>query len=430
MVHDGQPLVGRRSILGLAGAAAVGALLPACSRDDGAGVSWQAIPSYSLQGTDPKRVGYLRRQFDAYQSRAALPIRPEVSSADTAAAMSKLLLQASQGRAPDVAQVDGYVFGRMSRYAQPLTAQMSAHRLRLDDWFPSLQQVMTGGTDTVRGLQFTSDVRVLYYRKDVVRKPPSTWDEVIAMAKPLAARGLQVLFPAGRSEGAVTTTLWPQVWAQGAELFDADGQPAFESGAGYDAVRDSLAVVERCVAEGVTPARVATFGAEDDQASDVVAGRVAMFLGGNWQAAALNNALPDKDFFEAWGVAPIPSISGERHATAAGGWVWAAFTDDRRSVDTGIDWVVRTFVSDEGMAAWCTAGGYLPPRQSIYERPDYKQNPFTPVFREHLATLSRTRPAARKYLTVSNSLQVALSSVASGTSGAEQALDEALNRIA
>lgn len=428
--HDDQRAVGRRSILGLAGAAAVAALLPACSRDNGSGVSWQAIPSYSLQGTDPKRVTYLRRQFAAFQSSASLPITPEVSSADTAAAMSKLLLQASQGRAPDVAQVDGYIFGRMSRYAKPLAAQMSAHRLRVDDWFPSLQQVMTGGTDSVRGLQFTSDVRVLYYRKDVVPKPPSTWDELIAMAKPLAARGLQVLFPAGRSEGAVTTTLWPQVWAQGAELFDASGQPTFESGKAYDAVRDALAVVERCVADGVTPARVATFGAEDDQASDVVAGRVAMFLGGNWQAAALNNSLPDKNFFEAWDVAPIPSISGERHVTSAGGWVWAAFTDDRRSLDTGIDWVVRTFVSDEGMAAWCTAGGYLPPRQSIYERPDYKQNPFTPVFREHLATLSRTRPAARKYLTVSNSLQVALSSVASGTSGAEQALDEALNRIA
>lgn len=428
--HLAEVGLSRRTMLKLAGVGAVTTLLPACSVGDAGGVSWQAIPPYSLQGTDPKRVSYLRAQLEGFTAEGGRRIIPEVSSADTAAAMSKLLLQASQGRAPDVAQVDGYIFGRLARYAQPLNDQLTRHGLHLDDWFPSLQKVMTGGGQTVRGLQFTSDVRVLYYRKDVVPRPPATWDELISMAKPLRESGLQVLFPAGRSEGAVTTTVWPQVWAQGAELINADGEPAFESGKGYDAMREALAVVERCVKAGITPHRVATFGKEDDQASDVVAGRVAMFLGGNWQAAAINNVLPDKDFFEKWGVAPIPSISGERHVTSAGGWVWAGFTDDQQKIDTGVDWVMRTFVSDEGMAAWCSAGGYLPPRQSVYDRPDYTQNRFTPVFRQHLAEYSRTRPGARKYLAVSNTIQIALSSVASGDSSADRALDQALNRIA
>jgi multiple sugar transport system substrate-binding protein len=154
-----------------------------------------------------------------------------------------------------------------------------------------------------------------------------------------------------------------------------------------------------------------------------------MFVGGSWQASALNNALPAKDFFDTWAVAPVPSISGERHVTTAGGWVWAAFSDNPYEVEAGIDWVIRAYVGDDGMAAWCTAGGYLPPRQSVYANPAYKQNPFTPTFRDHLARYSRTRPGARKYLDVSNSLQIALSSVASRAVGADQALDQALNRI-
>lgn len=425
------PMLSRRRLLQLAGAGAATNVLGACGSGDGGArtVSWQAIPSYSLQGTDPKRVAYLRQQLSAYEAGSPYAIDPQVSTADTAAAMAKLLLQSSQGRAPDVAQADGYIFGRMARYAQPLTKVMDRAGLRLDDWFPSLRPLMAGGGPVVRGLQFTTDVRVLYYRRDLVPTPPTTWDDLIGMAKPLAQKGQYVLFPAGRSEGAVTTTIWPQYWGQGSELFDTSGEPAFESGKGYDAMRAALGVVERCVKEGISPARVATFGKEDDENTDIVAGRVAMFLGGNWQAAALANLIKDKDFYTTWGVTPIPSISGEAPVTSAGGWVWGAFTDDADKLRAGMDWVIRAFVSDEGMAAWCTAGGYLPPRQSVYDRPEYKQNPFTPVFREHLAKYARTRPTERKYLDVSNNMQIALSSVASGSASADGALDDALHRL-
>lgn len=419
-------LLTRRRLLQLAGVGGAAALLPACSGSGSSEVVWQAIPSYSLQGTDPARVDYLRELLTQFQAEPGPRIDPQVSSADTASAMAKLLLQASQGRAPDVAQVDGYVFGRMAGYAQPLNEHMQASGLDLQDWFPSLQPIMTGDGDTVRSLQFTSDVRVLYYRRDLVPTPPATWDELIEVAKPLAEQGLYFLFPGGRSEGAVATSLWPQYWAQGVELFDEAGDPAFAGGSGATAMRDALGVVERCLAEGISPNRVATFGSEDDQNPDIVAGRVSMFLGGSWQAAALNGTVAD--FFDTWGVAPIPSLTGE-HVTTAGGWVWAGFTEDPEQLAQGMDWVTRAYVSDEGMAAWCTAGGYLPPRQSVYDNPAYEQNPFTPTFRDHLAEYARPRPGERGYLEVSNSFQIALSSVASGTTGAGEALEQALNRI-
>jgi len=140
--------VSRRDLLKLAGVGAAAAILaPGCGTATGSdtAVSWQAIPSYSLQSTDPKRLEYLGQQRVAFEGASSYRLDPQVTSADTAAAMAKLLLQASQGRAPDVAQVDGYIFGRMAAYTQPLTDQMARAGLRLDDWFPSLQPVMTGG---------------------------------------------------------------------------------------------------------------------------------------------------------------------------------------------------------------------------------------------------------------------------------------------
>ena len=191
----------------------------------------------------------------------------------------------------------------------------------------------------------------------------------------------------------------------------------------------ALDVVRSLIDTGIVPQRVATFGREDDQNPDVVAGRTAMFIGGNWQAAALNALMPDDDFFETWGVAPIPTVSGTGFATSAGGWVWAAFAEDPDVVRAGTEWVLDTFISDEGMAKWCTLGGYLPPRASVYDHPDFQRNPFTPTFRQHLQDYARVRPSDRRYTKVSDAMQVALSSVAAGISEPKQALDQALIKI-
>lgn len=423
--------VSRRDVLrfGLGSAAALA--LGACSTSPsstaaGDSASWESIPPYSLQSTDPNRADYLRTQLAAFED-SGRQIEPRVTSTDTAAAMAKLLLQASQGRASDVAQVDGYIFGRLADYASPLDDVMAANDLRLDDWFPGLQTTMTAGGDQVRALQFTTDVRVLYYRKATVPEPPRTWDDVWSIASGGGDGGL-VTFPAGRGEGAVTTTLWPLYWGQGADLFDADGKVAFASGTNYDTMVAALGVVAESISSGATPQRVATFGNEDAQIEDVVAGRVSMFLGGNWQAAGLDTAMEGTDFFDEWGVAPLPTLDDTTPVTSAGGWVWAGFAEDE-PLATGMDWVVQAYVSDEGMAEWCSIGGYLPPRESVYDLPGYQQNAFTPIFRDHLSQYARPRPGARDYLQTSDSMQIALSSVAAGTATPDQALDDALNRI-
>ncbi|SCK05660.1 carbohydrate ABC transporter substrate-binding protein, CUT1 family [Streptomyces sp. WMMB 714] len=431
MRHPPSVTVSRRGLLRAGGAAAALALAPACA-PSGSGprtVAWQAIPPYSLQAPDPRRAAYLERRLAAHRGRSPYGVDPLVSSNDTSAAMAKLLLQASQGRAPDIAQVDSYIFGRVARYARPIGPHLKRLGLETADWFPTMRREMEPRPGDVRGLQFTSDVRVLYYRRDLVKSPPADWEEMTRSAKSLARRGYSVLYPAGRSEGAVTTTLWPAYWSRGAELFDRRGEPAFTSGKGYDAMLACLRAVQRTVEEGVTPRRVAGYDQEDDENPDIVAGRVAMFLGGSWQAAALDGLMKDEDFFRRWGVAPMPTLGGDRHVSATGGWMWAAFTDDEKKIAAGLDWVNSAYVGDRGMAAWCSLGGYLPPRRSTYRRAEYEQDPFTPVFRDHIIRYGRARPSDRKYQDVSHTMQIALSSVASGTTGAAEALDQALGRL-
>ena len=80
---------------------------------------------------------------------------------------------------------------------------------------------MRGPDGKLKALWVNTDVRVLYYRKDLVANPPKTWDDLIAQAAELSKRGLTgYLYPGGRGEGAVMEHL-PMFWSQGGELVDA-----------------------------------------------------------------------------------------------------------------------------------------------------------------------------------------------------------------
>ncbi|WP_158889639.1 extracellular solute-binding protein [Amycolatopsis anabasis] len=420
--------VSRRRLLGLAAAGAVS--LGACGTErPPRSFRWQMIPTYSLQAPSPERVDYIRARLAEYRRATGWEPLPEVSSNDINAAMAKLLLQASQGRAPEVGQVDSYVFPRFARYAKGLTDPLRRAGLRLDDWFPQFREVMTAGTGEPRAVQFNTDVRVLYYRRDLVPKPPASWDEVISVGRRTAARGKYFLFCGSRSEDSVNTALWPQYWSQGGEILNADGSAGFASGAGRQAMIDSLGFLRRLITEGITPQRISTLRGDDDVNPDVIAGNVAMFLGGSWQGADLQNLVKGADFAREWGAAPVPSRSGDNHRCVAGGWTWASFAEDPEVVRQSMKLVLDAYTGDEGMAKWCTLGGYLPTRESVYDHPDYHGDAFTPVFREHLRRYARVRPLRREYQQVSGAMQIALSSVTSLSKEPEEAVDAALAQI-
>lgn len=432
MQRASRPLTRREFLkvggVGLAGAALLGTAGCGGEGTGGQAISWQAIPSYSLQATDENRIQYLEDRISSWERSVEFVIEPLVTSADITAAMARLLEQASQGRAPDIAQVDSYIFPRFYDAARPLDDYLGD--VSVDDYFPFAREVMTAGGGSVNGLQFTTDVRVLYYRRDMISEPPASWEEVLQTGQEMADEGMiPYLFPGGRDEATVTTSLLPYFWAQGGELTDDEGNPVFGEGANREAMINSLGFIQECVQTGVTPQRITEYGLETDLNGDVASGQTAMFLGGNWQVGLLQEIIGAEEFVEQWAVAPIPSMSGSEHATTAGGWVWAVFTEDEAKQEAGVDFLNATFVGDEGMAGWCNVGGYLPPRESVFEVSAYEGNEYTDTFREHLEQYARNRPPAEVYQDISTELQVAVSNVVSGEAGPEQALDDAVRAV-
>jgi multiple sugar transport system substrate-binding protein len=90
---------------------------------------------------------------------------------NNAEAMAKLLEQAAQGRAPDVTQIDTYILPRYLPYLQPIDDLVKAAGIDMKDFFPFAEKIVRGKDGKVYGIQFTTDVRVLFYRKDLISNP-------------------------------------------------------------------------------------------------------------------------------------------------------------------------------------------------------------------------------------------------------------------
>ncbi|MDQ0338678.1 multiple sugar transport system substrate-binding protein [Caldalkalibacillus uzonensis] len=394
-------------------------------------IEWLAHPAYSLQSPGPERVEYLQNQIDAFEAEHGnVKIKPDVLSSNISEAMARLMEQAAQGRAPAIAQIDSYILPRFYDYLQPLDPLFEQAGLDIEDFFPFAQDIMRGPDGQIYGIQFTTDTRVLYYRTDVVDSPPATWDELFALSEQLKADGYEAfLFPGGRGEGTIVTSVLPFFWAQGGSLVDDQDQPAFGTGENREYMLNVLTFLHDMVQKGYSPQRLANYGSEGDLNSEVASGNVAMFIGGNWQVNQLAEILSEDDMAK-WAVAPLPQREAGQQATTAGGWAWGIFTDDPVKQELAFDFLMRTFVGDEGMASWCTLGGYLPTRHSVYEHEAYEGNEFTDIFREHLAEFARMRPAATVYPEISTQLQIAVSDIVSGNKSPEEALEEAWNAVA
>lgn len=393
-------------------------------------VTWQSAPNYSLQGTNESSTGYLAEVIEKYESSTGNKVVPDVQSADVAPAMSKLLQQAASGNAPDVAMVDGFLFPRFEELASPVDQQLEAAGIEVDSFLAPFRDALSG-PDGAKGMQFTTDVRIMYYRKDLIPTPPTTWDEVLEVGKDLQQQGLTFQYPAGRGEDAVITTIWPSLYAAGGSIFNEDGSLGFASGDGYQAVLETLEFIKETVDSGITPTAVSTYIDNEGFVPDLLAGTIGMTYGGTWQVGYLEQLAEEAgvEVTDMWGVAPLPNKTGDNFKSSAGGWMYVVFADDEESIDAAAKFVIDGFISDEGMVGWSNATGFLPTRSTVYDDPRYIGNAFTDVFKEHLDQYAVLRPADEAYQEVSTAMQIAMSNVASGQSSPKDALDQAIATI-
>jgi multiple sugar transport system substrate-binding protein len=101
----------------------------------------------------------------------------------TTTEQARLLEKAKVGTAPDCANVDSFTIPLFIEQGvlQPLDKYFTPAQLK--DLFPNVRKVMTGPDGHVYAWWWSTDLRVLYRRTDLVPKAPKTWDELISYAQ-------------------------------------------------------------------------------------------------------------------------------------------------------------------------------------------------------------------------------------------------------
>lgn len=410
------------------------AALTGCSSSTPGGAAaskfvWQTIAQYSLQSPDPARVEYIKQVMKEFEANSSVTVDALVSPGDAAQTMVKLIQQAQSGSAPDITMVDTYLSQRFHGKLSDLTEVFKDNNLSVDDWFPAFQDGMQAEGKPVT-MPFTTDVGAMYYRKDLISEAPKSWKELIEVGKDLQKQGLSVMFPAGRGISGVNYAVLTQYFAQGFEIFTDDGQLAFEDGDAREALEATLAHVKECMDAGIAPSRIASFTTTEDQNADIVGGTVGIVYHGSWLPTVYAGLTGGGDLSEQWAAAPIPSRDGQNFASLAGGWSYGAFIPESKSellLEAG-KFLVDGFTGDAGAAKWCTIGGFLPTRSAVYDHPDFVPGAFTDSFRDLLDNYGKTRPADDAFAKVNTALQVALSSVASGTESPQEAVKRAIEQ--
>ena len=337
---------------------------------------------------------------------------------------ARLLEKARVGRAPDCANVDSFTVPLFIEQGalQPLDEHFSGQEL--DELFPYVREVITGPDDHIYAWWWSTDLRVIYRRTDLVPEPPRTWDELIDTALAAEEEDPKVdgyLFNGGRWEAATFDNL-AYFWMQDGRLLDDEGRPVFADSENGPKMLRVLEFLKRTVDSGASPSRVTTFTNYDEFETAAAGGSVAMFLGGSFQYSPMQETLGEEAFAK-WEVSMPPGPEPGQTATGTGGWTVAAFTDDPEKVAACMDIVKSIYVG-----AGNELTGELPTSRRLFDSLKAFQAPIYRRFKRYLAE-GQARPGLAIYPALSAELQIAIGSVLTGAATPREALATARERV-
>lgn len=366
-------------------------------------------------GSEGEAVGPMVRDFE----RAHPHIHVRVQQIPWTAAHEKLLTAFVGGALPDVAQLGNTWIPEFSALGalRPLDAEFardSVHTPRAD-YFPGVLATNVVD-DTLFGIPWYVDTRVLFYRSDLLRRagvasPPKTWAEWRS-----ALGKLKRVQPAGNYPMLLPLDEWAQpvilALQSGAPLLADHGTRGFFRDPRF---RQAFEFYIDLFKDGLAPPLANTQISNVYQ--DFAAGRIAMYITGPWNVGEFRKRLPDS-LQNAWATAPLPGPDSLGVSLAGG----SSFVITRAARHPDDAWRLISFLSDPArQAAFYETTGDLPARRSAWTTPKLASDPYLGAFREQLGRVEPT-PAVPEWELIATDIAAAAERVARET----QTVDDAL----
>jgi multiple sugar transport system substrate-binding protein len=277
-----------------------------------------------------------------------------------------------------------------------LTA-LPAGQFQLDNMFES---VARGGEyqGKLYTVPFTASAEFLYYRKDLVPNPPTTWAQMIADCA--MAREKQIGCYAGQFsqyEG-LTVNFVSAVASAGGSVLSPDGTKVKVDS---PQAAEGLSFLANGFRDGYIPKEAITYQEQQGQQA-FQQGKLLFMTNYSFVYNLANTPGPETAIAGKVGIAPIPGLSGPGVVTT-GGHMMGVSAYSKRTADATA--FVKFFTSEANARDLLLNLGYAPAWKSLYSDPALTAKmPFLPVISEELKT-AVVRPRTTNYVALSLTIQ-------------------------
>jgi len=298
-----------------------------------------------------------------------------------------------------------------------LSAAFPPQRLARD-FLPAAAQAATLEGHTFAVPWFV-DVGLLYYRTDLVPRPPRTYAELrqLAFAAMKQHPGLSGFLWQGRQYEGLNCNFFEAAWGHGAEV-ERKGRIALDTAAAQAGLR----WLRETIAGGLSPRSVLS-SAEEETRRSFQDGR-AVFLR-NWPYVWAQVQSEDSPVRGKVGFAPLPTEGGQPGAGALGGWLLAVNARVPEARRRAAGRLIAYLTSQEAETALAVDYSRLPARRAVYDEARLRERaPFIAALLP-LALAARPRPVTPWYALASDDMQGELSAAVAGLRPPEEALSRA-----
>jgi multiple sugar transport system substrate-binding protein len=278
---------------------------------------------------------------------------------------------------------------------------------------------------TLYAAPYASDGGLLYYRKDIVPKPPTTWDEMIADCKGKTSNTITGSKPGcyagqyAKYEG-LTVNAAEAINAAGGSIVGSDGKtPTVNS----PQAAKGLEFLVNGFKQGYIPKEA--IGFQETQSLNAFEAGQLVFMR-NWPYAdAILSAKPSKVIGK-FGIAPLPGPSGHG-ASSLGGHSLAVskYSDHAGTAAAFVKWM-----EEPAQQKWdLTQGTLAPVISSLYSDPTLvKKFPYLPTLLKSIQT-AVPRPVSPFYPAVTEAIETNAYAALQGQKSVQQALKDMSDAI-
>ncbi len=273
---------------------------------------------------------------------------------------------------------------------------------------------------TLYAAPYASDGGLLYYRKDLVKTPPTTWDQLIADCKGKTDDSITGPKPGcyagqfAKYEG-LTCNAAEAINAAGGEIVKSDGKtPNIDT----PAAAKGLNFLVNGFKQGYIPKEA--IGFEETESLNAFSAGQLVFMR-NWPYAdAILNAAPSKVIGK-FGIAPLPGPDGHGASTLGGHSL--AVSNYSKHKATALAFV--KWMEQPAQQEWdLTQGTLAPVISSLYSKPDLvKKFPYLPTLLKSIQT-AVPRPVTPFYPAVTEAIETNVYAALQGQKTTQQALSD------